>query len=64
MRAVIKNKMLMVYCVVAEPIMGEVPGAIAPPLRAISIMLEMIEGAVLSWPVKSVVHLAMIIQSI
>lgn len=44
--------------------MGAMPGAMAPPLRAMSIMLEMMEGAMCSLPVKSVVHLATIMMSI
>ena len=46
-----------------EPTTATVPGTISPPLRNMSIMLVIIEGAYPSLPVKSVHHLHMIIKS-
>ena len=48
----------------AEPTIGLTPGGMAAPLRNISIIVAMMAGASYSLFVKSVVHFAMISQSI
>lgn len=55
--------MLSAFYVEADPIIGDIPLGIFPILRNMSIMVEIMEGAIYSRLVKSVVHLAMIIQS-
>lgn len=62
-KAISKKAMLKNCWKPAEPMTGEKGGSIAPPFKAIPIIFEIIEGAYPSLPVKSVVHLAMIIQS-
>lgn len=62
-KAVSRSIMLRAYWKVLEPIIGSIFGGKAPPLSAMSIMFEMMEGALYSMLVKSVVHLAMIIKS-
>lgn len=44
----IKNIMLRPYCIVAEPMIGDIPSGIAPKPRNISIIVEMMEGAIYS----------------
>lgn len=62
-KAVRRSNMLRACWKFLEPIIGSILGDIPPPLSAMSIMFEMMEGALYSMLVKSFVHLAMIIQS-
>ncbi len=64
MRATIKKKILSPYWKPSLPTTATVPLSIDPPAKAMLIILVITEGAVLSLPVKSVIHLQMIMRSI